>query len=61
MLGPTGGDVPGYRGDVEKAERGTDALRWMFKFVQYFGAVFVRLLFVRPGVACTFTMHFTLN
>jgi hypothetical protein len=38
MLGPTGGDVPGYRGVVEKAERGTDALRWML-FVRYFGAV----------------------
>jgi hypothetical protein len=57
--GPTRRDVPGYCGVVEKAERGTDALRRILGgyCLSYFGAVFVRL-FVRPGVACTF-MHFT--
>ena len=49
MLGPTCRDLPGYCGVIEKAERGTDALKEERYCLSYFRAVFVRF-FLRPGV-----------
>jgi hypothetical protein len=54
--GPTRGDVPGYCGVVEKAERGTNALRWIL-FVIFWCCICEVVCTVRLDVACTF-MHF---